>query len=67
MTDDRLIGTEVGRYRIERLLGEGGMGRVYLAVQPMIGSQVAIKILSDECGAARSSSSGSSPRRARST
>ncbi|HET9986893.1 MAG TPA: serine/threonine-protein kinase [Kofleriaceae bacterium] len=49
MTDDRLIGTEVGRYRIERLLGEGGMGRVYLAVQPMIGSQVAIKILSDEC------------------
>ena len=49
MTDDRLIGTEVGRYRIERLLGEGGMGRVYLAIQPMIGSQVAIKILSDEC------------------
>jgi len=49
MTDDRLIGTEVGRYRIERLLGEGGMGRVYVAVQPMIGSQVAIKILSDEC------------------
>ena len=46
---DRLIGTEVGRYRIERLLGEGGMGRVYLAIQPMIGSQVAIKILSDEC------------------
>jgi len=49
MTQDQLIGTEVGRYRIERLLGEGGMGRVYLAVQPMIGSQVAIKILSDEC------------------
>jgi serine/threonine protein kinase len=49
MTVDPLLGTEVGRYRIERLLGEGGMGRVYLAIQPMIGSQVAIKILSDEC------------------
>jgi hypothetical protein len=32
-----------------RLLGEGGMGRVYLAIQPAIGSRVAIKILSDQC------------------
>jgi len=47
--DDPLIGTEVGRYRLTRLLGEGGMGRVYLAVQPMIGSRVAVKILSDQC------------------
>ncbi|MEO8843619.1 MAG: serine/threonine-protein kinase [Kofleriaceae bacterium] len=48
-TDDPLIGTEVGRYQLTRLLGEGGMGRVYLAVQPMIGSRVAVKILSDQC------------------
>ena len=48
-TDDPLLGTEVGRYRLARLLGEGGMGRVYLAVQPAIGSRVAIKILSDQC------------------
>ncbi len=46
---DPLLGTEVGRYRIERLLGEGGMGAVYLAEQPMIGSRVAIKVLSHEC------------------
>ena len=46
---DPLLGTEVGRYRIARLLGVGGMGQVYLAVQPMIGSRVAIKVLSNEC------------------
>src|SRR5215831_12918626 len=48
-TDDPLLGIEVGRYRLARLLGEGGMGRVYLAIQPAIGSRVAIKILSDQC------------------
>jgi serine/threonine protein kinase len=48
-TDDPLLGTEIGRYRLARLLGEGGMGRVYLAVQPQIGSRVAVKILSDQC------------------
>ncbi|HEX4423464.1 MAG TPA: serine/threonine-protein kinase, partial [Kofleriaceae bacterium] len=48
-TDDPLLGTEVGRYRMARLIGEGGMGRVYLAIQPAIGSRVAIKILSDQC------------------
>ncbi len=48
-TDDPLLGTEVGRYRLASLLGEGGMGRVYLGVQPAIGSRVAVKILSDQC------------------
>ena len=46
---DPLIGTEIGRYRLARLLGEGGMGQVYLGVQPAIGSRVAIKILNTEC------------------
>jgi len=46
--DDPLIGTEVSRFRIERLLGRGGMGRVYLGVQPAIGSRVAIKVLAQE-------------------
>ena len=46
---DPLLGIDVGRYRIERLLGEGGMGAVYLGVQPTIGSLVAIKVLSQEC------------------
>ena len=46
--DDPLLGTDVGRYRITSLLGQGGMGRVYLACQPAIGSRVAVKILLDE-------------------
>ena len=39
--------TEFGPYRIGRLLGEGGMGVVYLAARDDLGSQVAIKILRD--------------------
>ena len=36
----------LGRYRIERELGQGAMGVVYLGVDPKIGRQVAIKTLS---------------------
>ena len=38
---------EFGPYRIQRELGEGGMGVVYLAEREDLGSQVAIKILRD--------------------
>ena len=41
-----LIGTEVGTFKIQRLLGEGGMGSVFLAENPYIGRKVAIKVLS---------------------
>jgi serine/threonine protein kinase len=42
---DELVGQRIGSYRIERLIGRGGMGEVYLGVQPEIGSRVAIKVL----------------------
>jgi serine/threonine protein kinase len=44
---DRLIGTMVGDYRIESLLGEGGMGRVYRAIDRH-GESVALKIIRDD-------------------
>jgi serine/threonine protein kinase len=47
--EDVLLGTTIGAYRVARLLGIGGMGRVYKGVHPTIGSRVAIKVLSREC------------------
>ncbi|MCA9669290.1 MAG: protein kinase [Myxococcales bacterium] len=45
---DTLLGSQVGNYRIARVLGAGGMGKVYLGTNPAIGSRVAIKVLSSE-------------------
>jgi serine/threonine protein kinase len=42
---DPLLGRLVGSYRIDRLVGKGGMGSVYLAEHPVIHSRVAVKFL----------------------
>lgn len=41
----------LGRYEAVRLLGEGGMGRVYLARQLDLGRQVVIKVMHDHVAA----------------
>src|SRR5215467_11887132 len=48
LTDDAFLGTQIGPYRLARLIGRGGMGRVYLGLQPAVGGRVAIKVLSDD-------------------
>jgi adenylate cyclase len=42
------IGTELAGYRIEYLIGRGGMGVVYLAEQLTLNRQVALKVLPTE-------------------
>lgn len=42
---DPLIGAQVGDYQIIEPVGEGGMGVVYRAIQPVIKKRVAIKVL----------------------
>ena len=39
--------THIGAYRVLRLLGEGGMGRVYLVERTLVGGQAALKLLRD--------------------
>ncbi len=43
-----MIGSEIGHFRIEKLLGKGGMGEVYLALDTKLGRQVGLKFLSAE-------------------
>jgi serine/threonine protein kinase len=46
--DDTLIGMEIGHCRIERKLGAGGMGAVYLAHHTGLNKPIAIKVLPAE-------------------
>jgi serine/threonine protein kinase len=46
---DPLVGTTVaGRYKVIKLLGEGGMGQVYLAEHSAIEKRIALKVLRAE-------------------
>jgi serine/threonine-protein kinase len=45
-TEDPLIGTYVGEFRVERKLADGGMSTVYAAIHPLIGKRAAIKVMS---------------------
>jgi len=40
-----VIGTTIGNYEVQRLIAQGGMGKVYLAFHPGIGRQAAVKVL----------------------
>jgi|GEM_PF-1732621 len=47
--EDPLLGATIdSRFKIEKLLGRGGMGAVYLGVQLSVGRNVAVKVLRNE-------------------
>ena len=60
---DALIGRQLGAFRVQSLLGAGGMGEVFRAHDTTLGRDVAIKILPGIFAAIPSGSRASSARR----
>jgi len=51
LEEDKLIGRVLdGKFRLDSLLGEGAMGRIYLARQLLLDKDVAIKVLHQHLG-----------------
>src|SRR6266567_2420424 len=46
-----LEGQSIGRYQLSHLLGSGGMGEVYLAIDTPVYRQVAVKVMRSEMSA----------------
>lgn len=43
-----LVGQRLAQYRVERIVGKGGMGTVFEAVEPALDRKVALKVLSPQ-------------------
>lgn len=56
-------GTRLGTYRVESLLGRGGMGGAYLATDTRLDRRVALKVLAVTSLKTLASASDSSPSR----
>ncbi|MEO7156646.1 MAG: hypothetical protein ABI039_03730 [Vicinamibacterales bacterium] len=59
-----MTGHTLGGYHLRELLGAGGMGEVYRALDPRLGRDVAIKILGPGLTSDESRARGSNARRA---
>src|SRR5215207_3309087 len=45
---DSLLGKQLNEYRLEKLLGQGGMARVYRAIDTQLKRYVAIKVIDNK-------------------
>lgn len=48
--EDALVGASLGKYKIEALLGQGGMGKVYRAFDSQLNRSVALKFVRSDDG-----------------